>query len=108
MENEIVLKDRKEKSITNSNPNKNNIQPDIDLLSKYILNEPKLSILSIIHYLEYDDLINLRMCSKTLKKTINKKIVKKYVRSGGISNKTRKQFWLANLDYSRYIYFITK
>ena len=71
-----------------------------DLFSHYILNKATITILPIISFLEYTDLINLRMCSKQLKNTLNKKMIKKYVRNGGISNITRKLFWKANLDYS--------
>lgn len=73
---------------------------NLDLFTRYIFNRNNLSIIDICKFLEYTDLISLRQSSKTLKNLINKKFVKKYVRLGGISNKTRKNFWKYNLDCS--------
>jgi len=98
---EIFLKPKKDQKTTT--PNEFN---DSNLISKYILNQNNLTILPILTFLEYNEVINLRMCSKQLKNVINKKLIKKYVRNGGISNLTRKEFWKANLNYSRLLLFV--
>jgi hypothetical protein len=53
----------------------------------------------MITYMEFDDLINLRVTCKAFRKRINRTKVKQTIRDGVITQKTRKNFWMSNIDY---------
>lgn len=65
-------------------------------------------IVSIVQYLEYQELISLKHTSKFLYKKIDKKVIKSYIRKGGISDKTRKDFWISNIEYKEMEQLIKK
>jgi hypothetical protein len=72
---------------------------DCELYFKQICISDNKIILTLIKYLEYNDIISLKLTSKSINKKINKKTIKQYIRSGGITKKTRRLFWLNNIDY---------
>lgn len=72
---------------------------DSELIFKTFLTGDEKLTLSVYKYLEFSDLISLKNSCKIIGKKINCKLLKKYVRSGGISNKTRKDFWIRNINF---------
>ena len=86
----------------NSNFSFNNAVPclgDCELYFKQICISDNKVILTLICFLEYQDVINLKLTCKRIFKKINKKLIKSYIRSGCITNKSRKIFWINNIDY---------
>jgi hypothetical protein len=61
------------------------------------LNDKVLDLL--VTFLEFGDIINMRVTCKTFKKKFNKKNIKQIIRDGAITHKTRKTFWMSNIDY---------
>jgi hypothetical protein len=72
---------------------------DCELYFKQICILDNKVIQTLMGYLEYNDIINLKLSSKSTFKKIDRKILKKFIRSGGITKNTRRIFWLNNIDY---------
>lgn len=56
-------------------------------------------IISLISFLEFYDVLSLKNTCKSIHKKIDKKVVKNYVRIGGLTINTRREFWMSNIDY---------
>jgi hypothetical protein len=56
---------------------------------------------ALIFYLDFPDLLSLRQTCKTLKISINRKLMKQYIRKGCLSHKFRKNFWLSNINLDK-------
>jgi hypothetical protein len=74
-----------------------NAMPTETVINIKLIDENMLSCM--VNYMQFDDIINLRLSCKYFKKKINKKLIKQIIRNGGITNKTRKNFWISNIDY---------
>jgi hypothetical protein len=72
---------------------------NLELVSKqFFIGDDKLT-LSVYKYLEFSDLISLKNCCRSISKKIDSKYLKKFVRLGGITAKTRRDFWIKNINY---------
>jgi hypothetical protein len=74
---------------------------DCELYFKQICRADNKVISCVMRYLEYPDMINLRSSCKPMFKKIDKKLIKQYIRQGGITERSRKKFWQNNIDYRR-------
>lgn len=61
----------------------------------------KSILLSIGKYLEYNEILALKNCSKITSNAINKNFITRYVTSGGISQKCRLKFWINNIYFKK-------
>lgn len=55
----------------------------------------------LVFFLDFPEILSLRQTCKTLKNSINKKVIKQYIRKGYLSNKFRKKFWLSNISINK-------
>lgn len=88
----------------NSNFSFNNSVPcnlGSELLMKSIFCNSEYSkvVYNFISFFELDEIVNLRLSCKSFYKTLNKKVIKKYVREGKITPKNRLKFWTSNIDF---------
>ncbi len=75
---------------------------ECDLYFKQICgNNDSKVILSLVKFLTYPDLINLKLTCKPLYKKINKKINKKFVRIGSISDDFRPRYWKSTINHQK-------
>jgi len=72
---------------------------DCELYFRQICSTGPNLILSIVSYLDYEEILSLRSTCKSIHKKINKKLIKRYIRKNGLTDLSRKQFWLNNIDY---------
>jgi hypothetical protein len=54
---------------------------------------------TIISFLDLKELFHLKLTSKTIYDKIDSKILKHFIRSGSLTNKYRKSFWLSQIKY---------
>jgi len=72
-----------------------------ELYIKTICSQNETNILSnLISFFELEDLVNLKLSCKSTYTSLNKHIIKNFVREGRITSKTRLKFWTANIDYT--------
>lgn len=65
----------------------------------YFFNENnKKYMVNIMKYLSFNDIINIKRCSKGIYKLINKEILLNLIRKGIISYKDRKSLWINNIN----------
>jgi len=72
-------------------------QANTEFYFKIICNNEKKLFSGIIMYLKLNEIITLKRTCKTIKKSIDKKLIKNYVKKGGLTPSTRADFWLKNL-----------
>jgi hypothetical protein len=67
---------------------------------KKLINSNKIIFLSTISYLEFNDIMNLKMINKTSYRILNKNLLKDYLGKTSLTNNSRKKFWLNNLTFN--------
>jgi len=61
-------------------------------------NERKI-LLNILKYNDIIDVYNIKSTCKIIKKSINKKLIKEYIKKGCLTENTRNKFWKNNLSF---------
>jgi hypothetical protein len=72
---------------------------DFERQFNQICHSNKNVLLTIITFLDLRDLYNLKITSKTLYQKIDLKIIKHFIKSGSLTSKYRKNFWLSQIKY---------
>jgi hypothetical protein len=68
---------------------------------KKLLNSDRILLLSTISYLEFNDIMNLKIINKSSNRILNKNLFKDYLGKTNLTNTSRKNFWLYNLNFDR-------